>query len=290
MRPFSEVSRHALALPYHDAVCHFDGKYRRRSTRCLFSFEVFRDGRRYRLACGKCLWCRQHRVSDWLSRMKCEAFDSKCTFFVTLTYDDSHKEPINRRCLQLLFKRLRKDGCEFRYVATAEYGPRTVRPHYHVLMFIKNKEWTPKQFDEYLRTFWTCGLTQTKSPSDNHLRYIAGYDKKSYLDTPTFKLYSLRPGIGYRGPMFLFVVDYYNNTGFTEFDTPAGKFYISPSLRRRAYRMLYGEDPPPSYDIYQFPVEPVYSLYDDHLYYRQLCEQYNYELRLSYEKFIGRKL
>lgn len=290
MKSYSEVSRHASLLPYHDEVCHFDGKYRQRSTRCLFSFVVFRDNRYYRLSCGKCLWCRQHKVSDWLSRMKCEAFDSKCTFFVTLTYDEQHKEPINRRCLQLLFKRLRKDCCDFRYIAIAEYGPKTIRPHYHILFFIKNKEWSSREFDEYLRTFWTCGITQTKAPTDNHLRYIAGYDKKAYLETPTFKLYSLKPGIGYKGPMFLYVCDYWLSTGFTTLDTPSGVFYVSPSLRRRAYRDYFGDDPPPVCDMGHFPSSCRSDQPDREFLYRQLCEQYNYELRLSYEKFKERKL
>lgn len=290
MRSFEEVSRHTKALPYHNAVCHFDGKIRRRSTRCLFSFEVFRDGRRYRLSCGKCLWCRQHRVSDWLSRMKCEAFDSQCTFFVTLTYDEFHKEPISRRALQLFFKRLRKDGLSFRYIATAEYGPRTIRPHYHVLFFVKNKDTHPKAFDDYIRQFWTFGLTQTKAPTDNHLRYIAGYDKKDYLDTPTFKLYSLKPGIGYCGAMFLYACDRYLTLAETQFDTPTGKFYIGPSIRKRAYKDKFGEDPPPNLDLCQFPQDAPYNRPDDRQYYKQLCEQYNYELRLSYEKFIDRKL
>lgn len=68
---------------------------------------------------------------------------SKSALFLTLTYDTAHVpitrngfRNLNKRDLQLFFKRLRKNnGLPIRYYAVGEYGGRTSRPHYHVILF-----------------------------------------------------------------------------------------------------------------------------------------------------------
>jgi hypothetical protein len=57
---------------------------------------------------------------------------------LNLTYDDDHLPKhgqLLKRDLQLFFKRLRKDGFKFRYVASGEYGEKTRRPHFHIALF-----------------------------------------------------------------------------------------------------------------------------------------------------------
>lgn len=57
---------------------------------------------------------------------------------LNLTYDDEHLPKhgqLVKRDLQLFFKRLRKAGYKFRYVASGEYGDETRRPHFHIALF-----------------------------------------------------------------------------------------------------------------------------------------------------------
>lgn len=63
-------------------------------------------------------------------------YESNC--FLTLTYDDfslPNYGQLVKRDLQLFFKRLRKAGYKFRYVACGEYGELRRRPHFHVALF-----------------------------------------------------------------------------------------------------------------------------------------------------------
>lgn len=68
---------------------------------------------------------------------------SSSSHFITLTYD-THNVPFTRsgymdlskRHIQLFFKRLRKvNDSKIRYFIVGEYGGRTMRPHYHVILF-----------------------------------------------------------------------------------------------------------------------------------------------------------
>ena len=57
---------------------------------------------------------------------------------LNLTYDDANLPEhgqLWKDDLQLFFKRLRKGGFKFRYVASGEYGEQTRRPHFHIALF-----------------------------------------------------------------------------------------------------------------------------------------------------------
>jgi len=57
---------------------------------------------------------------------------------LNLTYDDAHLPEhgqLWKDDLQRFFKRLRKAGFKFRYVASGEYGDETRRPHFHIALF-----------------------------------------------------------------------------------------------------------------------------------------------------------
>ena len=57
---------------------------------------------------------------------------------LNLTYDDAHLPEHGQLWkdeLQRFFKRLRKGGYKFRYVASGEYGEKTRRPHFHIALF-----------------------------------------------------------------------------------------------------------------------------------------------------------
>lgn len=104
--------------------------------------------------CGKCPQCIARRISGWSFRLLQEEKNSTSAQFITLTYDTKHV-PITRngfmslckRDVQLFFKRLRKAQDSYyldkpqlqnesiKYYAVGEYGGKTLRPHYHIIMF-----------------------------------------------------------------------------------------------------------------------------------------------------------
>lgn len=110
--------------------------------------------------CGSCPECRARRASAWSFRLMQEYKVSENAHFITLTYDTNHVPiskngfmDLSRRDLQLFFKRLRKSVSSkisvlqkangsrigasrpIRYYAVGEYGGRTKRPHYHIILF-----------------------------------------------------------------------------------------------------------------------------------------------------------
>lgn len=94
--------------------------------------------------CGKCLPCLKRRVSAWSFRLMQEDKRSDSALFVTLTYDTNHV-PITPRGfmtlrksdVQKFMKRLRKrhTGKPLKYYYAGEYGGKTMRPHYHMILF-----------------------------------------------------------------------------------------------------------------------------------------------------------
>jgi len=97
--------------------------------------------------CGKCPECVKRRTSAWSFRLMEEDKVAETSHFITLTYD-TLKVPIThagymtliKRDLQLFFKRLRKAhehrGMKpIKYYAVGEYGGKTFRPHYHIILF-----------------------------------------------------------------------------------------------------------------------------------------------------------
>lgn len=89
--------------------------------------------------CGKCFECANKKRADWTFRLKEELQTADSAYFITLTYNDENVKNLNKREIQLFLKRLRKAQAKLvelkiRYFLTAEYGSRTNRPHYHIIL------------------------------------------------------------------------------------------------------------------------------------------------------------
>lgn len=89
--------------------------------------------------CQQCLECRLAYARSWGTRIMQEKRISSDACFITLTYRDKDMPPLRslvKRDLQLFMKRLRKiKGSGVRFYACGEYGPTTLRPHYHAVLF-----------------------------------------------------------------------------------------------------------------------------------------------------------
>lgn len=180
------------------------------------------------IPCGKCIGCRLDYSRTWADRMLAEASLYESNLFLTLTYDNEHLPPrkdnspihsLVKRDIQLFIKRLRArlPDQHIRYFAAGEYGPSTMRPHYHLILF--NIKLSDLQFlresnvgDPYfvsplIDDVWNKGFHIIGLANWDTFAYTARYVVKKqkganasvyekYNFEPEFSLMSRRPGIG----------------------------------------------------------------------------------------------
>lgn len=151
--------------------------------------------------CGHCAFCTATKRSDWALRLHYEGRRHLVKKFVTLTYADPHLHwkngvsQLSKVDVQVWLKRLRRTGAKVRYYAVGEYGSKTFRPHYHVLLF-------GNVSDEVIRSCWTLGHVHIGQVTEASVRYCLGYLvngrgwKMRVKREPPFALMSLRPGLG----------------------------------------------------------------------------------------------
>lgn len=108
------------------------------------NLSIFPNSQRFlTIPCGKCDECRVNHAKQWAVRCMCE-FESRnddeksrC-WFITFTYDDYHNRGVlYSRDMTLFFKRLRKRFKDYKikYFYCGEYGSKTLRPHYHAIIY-----------------------------------------------------------------------------------------------------------------------------------------------------------
>lgn len=191
------------------------------------------------IPCGKCPECRLAYAKQWATRCIIEMQDHESTLFLTLTYDDEHV-PMSaygdpdtgeaRQCMTLkktdwqkFMKRLRSrwefDGHKnkLRFLAAGEYGARTMRPHYHAIIFgLSLTDLEPygvatngSQFytSAWISEIWPYGNVVIGEANFATCAYTAQYTlKKAFADVGgfceahnierEFILMSRRPGLG----------------------------------------------------------------------------------------------
>lgn len=176
--------------------------------------------------CGQCLACRINKRRYWTLRLLLEFFENhEKASFVTLTYSDEHlplsesvRPVLSKRDVQLFLKRVRKKfGQGIRYYAAGEYGPKTQRPHYHIILFgvgpdELDSDWfyfggkSGPYRPNYCRpstlfSLWKLGVVHIGEVTQHSIQYVAGYVTKKITKKgdglePEFSLMSRRPGIG----------------------------------------------------------------------------------------------
>lgn len=165
------------------------------------------------LPCGHCFSCRQSRAFEILIRAVAESRMHDFSAFITLTCDDVHYNDVFRfgklcrRPYQLFLKRLRKRIGRFRYILCGEYGARTCRAHYHLVVF------GHRFIDGYVsvaytwiasrvvQQCWPYGHITVEDVNPDRLAYVCGYQLKNVdaddEDFPQFVVWSRRPGLGF---------------------------------------------------------------------------------------------
>lgn len=199
------------------AVRRFDGSVspaRRQELGALFrGNDPRRQGTFLRLRCGKCVGCRLSLARMWALRCFHESRLHAVSSFATLTYSDEYldsvhairparpagahgsnerRRSLDHRDFQLFAKRVRKVS-EFRYFMCGEYGERTLRPHYHALLFgLASKE--------VLQDAWKAGHVHMDVVTPGSVAYVTGYvnkvSRKPVGAVAPYRKMSRRPGIG----------------------------------------------------------------------------------------------
>lgn len=126
--------------------------------------------------CGQCLPCRINKAREWTHRIMLEGSLHEQSAFVTLTYNDTHypdDKSVSPTDLIRYLKRLRYevDPFKFRYFGVGEYGTKSFRPHYHLILFGLD----PLNFQKTIDKKWGMGHTMTGTLSKDSARYITGY-------------------------------------------------------------------------------------------------------------------
>lgn len=168
--------------------------------------------RSVQIPCGRCFLCRQTRAFDIMVRAVAESRLYDFSSFVTLTCrDDCYNDVFRfgklcRRPYQLFLKRLRKRIGRFRYLLCGEYGARTGRAHYHLIIYghrfvdgyiCSDNSWCDSRV---ISDCWPYGNITCTEVTPDRIAYVSGYQLKGSYDDkdfPQFVVWSRRPGLGF---------------------------------------------------------------------------------------------
>lgn len=205
--------------------------------------------------CGKCIPCLSKNRSQWSFRLEQELKESISAFFVTLTYNDENlKNSLVKRDIQLFLKRLRKasqaavlndlppnhilvskkekvsqialKGPNLRYYLVGEYGTKTFRPHYHLILFNLCKE-----HSSLIEKSWQMGHVHIGKVTPSSIAYVTKYviTKNEYTwekEIAPFAMMSLKPGLG--SNYLKTTTDYHKNGLISHVTLPGGKKQTMP--------------------------------------------------------------
>lgn len=189
------------------------------------------------IPCGQCMECRLAHSKEWAARLMLEQQYHNESYFLTLTYDDMHVPlthwsdittrkhyshmSLYKKDVQDFLKRLRialeRSGRgKIRFFCAGEYGGRTHRPHYHLIVYglhLDDLKYYKKSSlghtyynSEFLSRLWGKGHVVIGEVTFESAAYVARYClkkwngayKEFYDEThvaPEFCTMSRRPGI-----------------------------------------------------------------------------------------------
>lgn len=218
------------------------------------------------VSCGRCKGCRHRRSTDWGLRCTHEAQLHSENSFITLTYADDHLPPNKSLRLvdwQSFAKRLRKTRGPFRFLHCGEYGPQTLRPHYHAVIFgdefdrnmwelvqqkTGNKGSTLKHYSSpVLDELWPFGAHTVTDFNFRTAKYTAKYILKKVTGPQTEDYYNdLNP---YTGEVF-------------ERKPPYSTMSRRPGLGTKWFKLYWRDLYPHDYCIHNGTKLPVPKFYD----------------------------
>jgi len=145
---------------------------------------------------------------------------AKNAFFITLTYNERNiprtKDGytyVSKQDAQKFVKRLRhRMGMpkDFKYYLASEYGPTTMRPHYHAILFnlttddeMKARKLIARSWSitDKSKNINSLGFIQVEKVNENRIAYVTGYcmdkDKNVHSNKKVFSIMSKGLGKAY---------------------------------------------------------------------------------------------
>mgnify|MGYP000517444975 CR=1 FL=1 len=129
-------------------------------------------------------------------------------WFITLTYGGGYENPkgshLHYADLQKTFKRMRRAGHKFRYMAVGEYGSKKDRAHFHALIFWQTEPPLVPMDQRFHWEFWhdqeedkPIGFVQVEKPRSKQgaAVYLMDYMGKANLADNQMR-YSKQPALG----------------------------------------------------------------------------------------------
>lgn len=141
--------------------------------------------------CGKCINCRRKYQFSWVVRLQHQYISCKQkALFLTLTYNDDNL-PLNstlvKKDIQDFIKRYRKhyNDIKIKYFAVGEYGSKTMRPHYHIIIFginsFNNKFLNNRMANMVSNYIWKKGFCHIGDVNEKTIRYCSKYVMKEFV-------------------------------------------------------------------------------------------------------------
>ena len=225
----------ARFTPFGDLVDDYGGEYKRvlKFQRSAYTEkEVF-------VPCRKCVECVQVYSNNWAVRCMLEAKSHSENCFITLTYDEQHvPESVSVREMQLFLKRLRKalGKKKIRYFCCGEYGEKSGRPHYHLILFgvsfSADRQYLKQDrrgnvifTSPTLSRLWKNGFHSIGDLTFDSAKYCAKYMQKFNVNEKrkSFTIQSRKPAIGYQ-----YAIDNVESISKTGKVYVCGKEYSAP--------------------------------------------------------------
>lgn len=165
------------------------------------------------IPCGHCSSCVLAKRKEWSVRCVMESKYHQNNCFLTITYDDDHLPGrVQKKDLQRFIHDLRDyleqkiPGTRIKYFACGEYGEKTLRPHYHAIIFgywpedgkfySESKSGGALFTSDELTKIWNKGFIVASPFTANTAGYVAGYVNKKFGKNDGFLMMSTRPGLG----------------------------------------------------------------------------------------------
>ena len=202
--------------------------------------------------CGKCYACLSKRRNQWAARLTEQARYSNSNhllnLFLTLTYNEESVPTIqvadevfkvaNLQDVSAFIKRLRKSlfGSKkgtLRYFAVSEYGPKTLRPHFHLILFgvpAKKISCLRKIIE---RAWRDQGFVSVSLCNSNRISYCAKYCLCHFVLPDAIVEAGFKAGLRCSKGLGLCyltsqVIDYYRRTGRFYYLTKEGYKVVLP--------------------------------------------------------------
>lgn len=209
------------------------------------------DFEKLSVPCNKCIECQMQNANEFALRciLEAKSYDKNC--MLTLTYKNNPIS-LNKRDLQLFFKRLRKRIGQVRYFACGEYGSKGMRPHYHVILFGYSPPDLLPFFErngnviyksQQIEEIWKNGFISVGELTFDSAKYTAKYLQKLNACPDSclspFLMMSLKPGIGYN-----YFIQNYDDIIKNEGIYYHGKKYKIPKYFMKKFNLdlvLYGK-------------------------------------------------